>query len=238
MEYLILFVVAYLAATVSASVGFGGALIFLPILANIVGIKEAVPVLTVAQIFGNASRFWFGRHELQWKPVLYFLAGSLPMAILSSSLYSGMKADWIFKLVGGFLVLVVIFRHLSVAKKVELGNPGMVLGGALTGFLSGLTGSAGPTGALFFLGLNLPPVAYVASDAFASLVLHLTKTIVYSKYSLVTTKGLLVGSFAGVAMIGGSYTGKLLLSRISKEKFLMVVEGLIVAFGLQMMFLA
>ncbi|UOQ98334.1 TSUP family transporter [Hymenobacter sp. 5317J-9] len=133
---------------------------------------------------------------------------------------------------------VVIYRHLNVAKKVELGNPGMVLGGALTGFLSGLTGSAGPTGALFFLGLNLPPVAYVASAAFASLVLHLTKTIVYSKYALVTTKGLLVGTFTGVAMIGGSYTGKLLLSRISKEKFLMVVEGLIVVFGLQMMFVA
>lgn len=69
-------------------------------------------------------------------------------------------------------------------------------------------------------------MAYVASDAFASLVLHLTKTIVHSKYALVTTKGLLVGTFAGVAMIGGSYTGKLLLSRISKEKFLMVVERL------------
>ncbi|MDB5236320.1 MAG: sulfite exporter TauE/SafE family protein [Hymenobacter sp.] len=237
MDYIILFAAAFFAATVSASVGFGGALIFLPILAHIVGIKEAVPVLTIAQLFGNGSRFWFGRHELKWTPVLYFLLGSVPCAIISSSLYSGMKADWLFRVVGGFLILVVLYRRLNI-KKIEAGNLGMVFGGALTGFLSGLTGSAGPTGALFFLGLNLSPVVYIASDAFASLVLHFTKIIVYSKYSLINTKGLLVGAFAGAAMIGGSYAGKVLLSKVSKERFLLIVEVLIVLSGLQMIFFA
>jgi uncharacterized membrane protein YfcA len=236
LAYLYLFLAAYFAATVSASIGFGGALIFLPLLANIVGIKEAIPVLTIAQLFGNGSRFWFGRHDLKWPPVLYFLLGAIPSAILACNLYSDLKAEWLFKCVGGFLILVVIYRRFNI-KKIEAGNLGMVFGGALTGFLSGLAGSAGPTGAIFFLGLNLPPLAYVASDAFASLILHITKIIMYSRYSLINLHGLIVGSFAGVAMITGSYTGKIILSRVSKEKFLILVEILIVLSGLQMIFL-
>jgi len=35
----------------------------------------------------------------------------------------------------------------------------MIIGGAITGFLSGLIGSAGPIGATFFLSLNLNPVS-------------------------------------------------------------------------------
>ncbi len=49
----------------------------------------------------------------------------------------------------------------------------MIIGGGITGFLSGLAGSAGPPGAAFFLGLNLSAVAYVASEAFTALALHL-----------------------------------------------------------------
>src|SRR6478736_1212403 len=235
MDYLYLFVAAYIAATVSASIGFGGALIFLPILAHIVGIKEAIPVLTIAQLFGNGSRFWFGRRELKWEPVLYFLAGAIPFAIIACTLYSNIQAALLFKYVGGFLILVVLYRRLNI-KKIEAGNIGMIVGGALTGFLSGLTGSAGPTGALFFLGLNLSPIAYVASDAFASMALHITKIIVYSRYSLITMQGLLVGAFAGLAMIGGSFTGKVLLSKISRERYLLIVEILIILSGIQMIF--
>lgn len=235
LEYLILFLAAYGAATISASAGFGGALIFLPILANIVGIKEAVPVLTIAQLFGNGSRFWFGRHQLKWKPVLYFLAGSIPLSILGSYMYADFKADWLFKWIGVFLILVVVYRRLNI-NKIRGGYAGMILGGAITGFLSGIAGSAGPMGAAFFLGLNMPPLAYVASDAFASLVMHLTKIIVYSKYSLITAKGFFVGSFAGIAMILGSYTGKLIISRISRERYVLIVEILIMLAGLQMIF--
>lgn len=45
----------------------------------------------------------------------------------------------------------------------------MLLGGALTGLISGIAGSAGPLGASLFLGLNLSAIAYVASEAFTAL---------------------------------------------------------------------
>jgi len=47
---------------------------------------------------------------------------------------------------------LVVSRQIKI-KKIVLGNKGMLIGGELTGFLSGLAGSAGPLGAAFFLGL-------------------------------------------------------------------------------------
>jgi uncharacterized protein len=62
----------------SGAAGFGGALLLLPVLSNILGVKTAVPVLTIMQLLGNLSRVWFGRTQISWKPVGYFLPGALP----------------------------------------------------------------------------------------------------------------------------------------------------------------
>jgi len=110
----------------------------------------------------------------------------------------------------------------------------MLIGGGLTGFLSGLAGSAGPLGAAFFLGLNMSALAYVASEAFTALAMHLTKTIVYGKYSLIGLTELYYGLFIGVAMILGSWTGKRLIEKLSKRTFIIVVEVLLVIAGIQL----
>lgn len=61
VELVILFLASWLAATVSGAAGFGGALILLPILTNLLGVKAAVPVLTIAQLGGQP------RVIIRWK---------------------------------------------------------------------------------------------------------------------------------------------------------------------------
>ena len=69
----IIFLVSFIAATISGAAGFGGALLMTPILSGIVGINAAIPVITIGQIFGNASRVWFGRKELNWTNNLFLI---------------------------------------------------------------------------------------------------------------------------------------------------------------------
>lgn len=236
-ELIILFLVSFLAATISGAAGFGGALLLLPALTTIVGIKAAIPVLTIGQIFGNASRVWFGRYELKWKPIIYFLLTAIPLTILGSYLFAGIDSHKIKIGIGVFLILLVIYRRTNI-KKIELGDKGMLLGGGLTGFLSGLAGSAGPLGAAFFLGLNLTATAYVASEAFTALTMHLIKTMVYNKYSLVGLTEFYYGAFIGVAMILGSWAGKKIIERLNREKFILLVEVLLLISGLQLILTA
>lgn len=232
-DLILIFCIAFFAASISGAAGFGGALLLLPVLSSVVGIKAAVPILTIAQIFGNASRVWFGRKELQWKPVLWFLLAAIPLTIVGSYFFTSIDAKKIKIGIGVFLIIIVVYRRLQ-KKQISLGNIGMLVGGGLTGFLSGLVGSAGPLGAAFFLGLNLTATSYIASEAITALAMHLVKTAVYNKFALIGRPEFLYGLFIGVAMIAGSWAGKKFIEKLSREKFVVLVEILLIISGLQM----
>jgi len=227
---------SWLAATVSGAAGFGGALLLLPILTNLLGVKAAVPVLTIAQLWGNASRVWFGRTEIKWRPVIYFIITAIPFSIIGGLLFVDLPKRLILIGIGILLIAIVILRRLNVTR-FNFGDKGLLLGGALTGFLSGLAGSAGPLGAAFFLGLDLPAISYIASEAVTAIAMHITKTIVYQKYALIGIQELGYGMLLGVGMILGSWTGKRIIEKLSREKFILLVEVLLVVSAIQLMFL-
>ncbi|MFQ3620565.1 MAG: sulfite exporter TauE/SafE family protein [Spirochaetales bacterium] len=230
-----LFVASWLAATISGAAGFGGALLLLPVLTNLLGVKTAVPVLTLAQLWGNASRAWFGRRVIQWKAVLYFVSTAIPFSIFGSFLLVDLPKGWILTSIGLLLMVIVLLRRLRVTK-IRLGEKGLLFGGALTGFLSGLAGSAGPLGAAFFFGLDLPALSYVASEAVTALSMHIIKTVVYQRFALIGFKEFFIGMFLGVGMILGSWTGKKIIEKLPKEKFILLVEVLLLISSVQLIF--
>lgn len=231
---IMLFLSAYIAATLSGAAGFGGALLLLPALTALIGVDAAIPVLTIGQIFGNASRVWFGRRELSWKPIMFFLITAIPLTILGSYLFVNISSQVIKIGIGVFLILLVIYRRIMPVAQTKWSNKGMLLGGSLTGLLSGLVGSAGPLGAAFFLGLNLAPTAYIASEAFTALIMHLIKTVVYGKYALIASTELAYGLFIGIAMILGSWTGKRIIEILPKKYFRLLIEILLLLSGVQL----
>src|ERR1700752_4454000 len=87
-RFLLLAVVAFIAALLAAVTGFGGAAVLLPMLVFVFGVREAIPILTVAQLIGNASGFWFTRHELDWRVVAWFALGVVPMALAGGFLFA------------------------------------------------------------------------------------------------------------------------------------------------------
>ncbi|MHA6522926.1 sulfite exporter TauE/SafE family protein [Tessaracoccus sp. G1721] len=209
---------AFVAAAVSGSAGFGGALLLLPLLTTVVGAEQAVPLLTVAQLVGNLSRVGFGVRSIAWRPVGLFLVGAIPASVAGSLLFVSLPTGLLTRSIGvGVLAFAVLkyFRILTFKPSTRL----LLGGGALTGFLSGLIGSAGPLGAAVFLSLGLPPVTYVASEATTALAMHAVKTVVYG------TTLTLDGSFWGLAailgatMVAGTWVANRFLRRVSVKGF-------------------
>jgi len=213
----VLLFVSWLAATISGIAGFGGSLIILPVFSFIIGVKKAVPILTIAWMMGNLSRAGFGYKEIQWRPVIYFCIGALPAAILGSRMFVELPSALILKAIGIFLLSIVILRHLNI--KLVLPEKWFIPWGALVGFLSSTLGSAGPIGAVAFLGLNLAPTAYVASEAVTAVLMHFTKTIVYGRYALLTANDLYIGLILGAAMVVGSWTARRFIKKMSGKPF-------------------
>ncbi len=75
---------AFFTAALSGTVGFGGAILLLPILTGTVGVAKAVPLLTLIQIVGNTSRVVFARSEINWKAAFLYLVTAVPFAALGA----------------------------------------------------------------------------------------------------------------------------------------------------------
>lgn len=226
--WLILFASAWLAGTISGVVGFGGALLFLPILSQAVGAKAAVPILTVAQLLGNLSRAGFGWKSIAWRPAALFCAGAIPACIVGARVYIAIPAGAFPRLIGILLLGFIGLGHTPLSRAFPRGRL-MLLAGVLVGFLSGVAGSVGPLGAAAFLGLGLAPGAYVATEAVPAALIHMTKIGVYGSYAAITPEGLADGLAIGGAMILGSWTGRKLIDRVPAHRFRTLVEVLMLA---------
>lgn len=232
--YSVLILTSFIAAFISGAVGFGGALLLLPIVTACVGAEVAVPVLTIAQLIGNLSRMAFGIKQIEWKSVGLFCVTALPLAALGAFGFSVLPKDIVTRCIGGVLIILVLFKTI---KKIEFknGKKAMLVGGAVTGLLSGLAGSGGPIGAAAFLTLGLPPVAYIASEAATATAMHILKTAIYNKMVGLDTAALLTGFAMGVAMVVGTFTANRIIKKMEKAKFQKYVAVLLCTVGTYML---
>jgi len=232
--YFFLFAGSFLAAAISGAAGFGGALLLLPLLSKTIGTTMAVPILTIAQLIGNLLRVFFGFKQMKWKPVYMFIIGAVPMSVLGAFSFVKVPKEIITRGIGFAIIIFVALKYFKVLK-FEPSDRTLLIGGAVTGLISGLVGSAGPIGAALFLSLNLSPVSYIASEAVTAVAMHISKTVIYQKYLSIGPYVLGIGLFMGIAMIVGTWAGKKVIEKMPKEKFVNFVGVLLIFIGLQIM---
>lgn len=233
MYLFVLFAGSFFAALLSGAAGFGGSLLLLPAAAACLGAEASVPILTVAQLMGNAARMASGWREIDWGSVALFSAAALPLAALGAFGFALLPKGLVTRGIGAALVLLVLAK-LAARRELPKGRATLLLGGAATGGLSGLCGSGGPIGAAVFLSLDLSPVAYIASEAAAATAMHVLKIFVYGKLVRVGASALLTGLGMGVCMAAGTYAAKRFIQKLEKGKFQKFAAVLLCAVGAYM----
>ena len=232
MMTIIVVIVTALAASILAAVaGFGGAVIMLPVLVWAVGIQDAIPILTIAQLIGNLSRVLFNRRELKWPVVWRFALGAVPAAVIGGIIFATAPAAALVRLLGVFLILMVVYCHTRWWKNAKLTLRGFIPLGAASGILSAVLGTVGPFAAPFFLSFGLVKGAYIGTEAMTAVVMHVTKLGVYGSYALIGVRSLLIGIAIGAVMIFGTYLGKRLLNKVSEHFFPYIIEGTMLVAG-------
>ncbi|MEN6339773.1 MAG: sulfite exporter TauE/SafE family protein [Clostridiaceae bacterium] len=232
--WIVLILASFLAALISGAAGFGGALLLLPVITYYIGAEAAVPVITLAQLIGNLSRMASGFKQIKWSAVGWFCLTALPLSALGAFGFSVLPKDIVTRCIGGVLVLLVVFQMVKLFE-LKANNKTLLIGGAVTGGLSGLTGSGGPIGAAVFLSLGLSPVAYIASEAATATAMHILKTIIYSRLSFLTMETLLLGLSMGAAMVAGTFAANRFIQRMDKGRFQKFVAVLLGIVGLYML---
>src|SRR5690242_1274827 len=219
---------AFAGSVLAAVAGFGGAAVLLPLLVAAFGVREAIPILTVAQLLGNLRRAWFNRSELDLPVVGWFALTGVPAVLVGGFLFASAPLSFLTRLLGIFLIGVAAYRHSRAGTTMRLPLRAFAILGAVFSFLSALLGSVGPIMIPFFLAYGLVKGALIGTEALATVVMHVTKIAVYGSTAVLTARGLAVGLILGSVMIVGSYVGKRLLDRLPEAVFLLLIEAALV----------
>jgi len=230
-QWLLLGGAAFLASTLAAVAGFGGAAVLLPALVAVFGVRDAIPILTVAQLIGNGSRVWFNRREVALPVVGWFALGAVPLALAGGVLFATAPLGALKRVIGAFLLLMVLWRRLPGAPVWRPTARAFAGLGALFSFISALTGSVGPFMAPFFLAYGLVKGAYIGTEALATVVMHVVKLGAYAGMAILTGRAAVAGLALGPIMIAGSYVGKRILDRLPEKVFVVIIELVLVGAG-------
>lgn len=231
LRWILLAFTALFASTLAAVTGFGGAAVLLPVLVAVFGIREAIPILTVAQLIGNGSRVWFNRLEVNWKVVAWFAIGGVPMALLGGYLFAKAPLSALTRLLGAFLLLIVVWRHVRPRPPHSFPVAAFAGIGAGASFLSALLGSVGPLMAPFFLAYGLLKGAYIGTEALSTVAMHITKLVAYRQSNVLTLNGAVIGLALGPVMILGSWLGKRIVDRLPERVFILIIEAVLIVAG-------
>jgi uncharacterized membrane protein YfcA len=231
LKIALLLLVATFASALAAVAGFGGAAVLLPVLVTVFGVREAIPILTVAQFIGNGSRVWFNRGELEWRVIRWFTIGAVPFGLLGGYLFAIAPLSALTRFLGIFLLLIVVWRHLHPVPPRKFATKHFALIGAASTFLSSLLGSVGPMMAPLFLSYGLVKGAYIGTEAMSTVVMHVTKLVAYRSASILSWHAVTVGVGLGPAMFLGSWIGKKILERIPDRIFIVIIETVLVLAG-------
>lgn len=211
-------------------------MIYLPILAEIVGMKLAVPYLSLLLLSSNLSRAYFAWKFVDWKVLKAFLITAIPSAAIGALAYAYLPAFWIAKILGAYLLIYVGLNFLRVQwpKTANLRSISMI--GIPAGVTSAVVGGSGLILAPYFLRYGLIKESFLGTEALSTAGTHIAKLIVWGGASLLTVRDFVLLLPLMVLMIAGSYFGKVLVTRMRAHTFKGIMLAVLAAVGVRFLF--
>ena len=223
---------AFLASLLGSVTGSGATAVLLPVLVFYFGVRDSIPILTIANLASNIGRVWFNRSEISGTVVRYFALGAVPLAIGGALIFVHTPAATLTRLLGVFLLVTVAWRRLRPTPPRINSAVWFAPLGAGFGLLSGLLEGIGPLMAPFFLSYGLLRGAYIGTDALSTVLMQVPKLAVFGRinilYDRILTNGIVIAPF----MFLGAFAGKKIVSRISESQFALLIDLTLVVAGL------
>lgn len=233
--YMWVLTVSLIAGAVSGVIGTGSSVMLLPVLVHVFGPKEAVPVMAMAAVVGNAGRVLAWWREVDWRAVGAYALPGAPAAALGARTLWAMPAHAVDLALGLFFVLLVPARHLLRQRQWRLSLSQLAVAGAVTGYLTGLVLSTGPLSVPVFTAYGLLKGAFLATEAASALVLYLTKVMTFSGLGALPLDLAIKGLIVGGALTIGTFIGKIFVLRLPAEMFQRLLDCLMLLSGVALL---
>lgn len=241
MSYLVLPIVAFGAATLSAIIGMGGGMLLLAALFCFMSHSEAIPSHAAVQLISNSTRTLAFLGHVDWRTVGRFLLGMIPGAGLGLLLLyalgqPGAAEPWLKGLVGLYILGSLVLPRAAAAThgSVWWDFPLLGLAAGTAGFT---VGAVGPLIAPLFARRNFVKERLVATKALCQSLLHVAKIpgfLWLRSYDDLAGLGLVTLAMA-VLVIPGTLLGKRLLRNVSESRFVLLYRLALLVAGLKVL---
>lgn len=220
---------------ITASLGAGGGVLLLVLMAMWVPPAAIIPVHGMIQLGSNAGRAVLARHHTDWKTIAAFAPGVLVGAGVGAWLLVDLPAH-LWQLTIALFVLYLCWG--PSLPKGAFGPLGVFLASAITSFVSLFVGATGPLVAAFIKQMHTERFTTVATFATAMCLQHAPKALVFGVAGFVFQEWLVF--ILGMIACGfaGTWIGLHMLRTMSNRLFSLAFNILLTALAFRLLWQA
>ena len=215
--------------------GFGSGLIAIPLLALLMPLTVAVPLIVLLDYLASASHGIKHRESIQWKDLLPLLPFSVTGVLMALYLFRSVDAEVLRYGLGGFLLLFAVYSLFSFTPKAKPSLLWAVPGGTLGGFIGTLFGTGGPFYVLYLKIRGLDKTQFRATFATIFLLDGVGRIFGYALSGFFDLDLVKIIAVAIPLMAIGMYIGGHIHTNMSQQTFQRGISLLLVFSGLSLL---
>lgn len=238
LEMLFVLAVGLVAGTISGIVGTGASIILIPILVAQYGPQQAVPIMAIASLMGNAAKVMAWWRETDWKATAVYALTGIPAAALGARTLLALPAQVVDASLGAFFILMIPGRRWLAARDVRLGVGHLAIIGAAIGFLTGIVASTGPLNVAAISAYGLVKGAFIATEAATSIFVFLSKVVTFRISGALPREAIVNGLIIGGSLMAGAFVAKRFVQGMKPETFRLLIDGVMLIAGFSLLWMA
>ncbi|OIN56989.1 sulfite exporter TauE/SafE family protein [Arsenicibacter rosenii] len=229
---IVFYTLALLAEIIGTVGGFGSSLFFVPLAIHFFGFHRALGITAMLHLFSNVSKIALFREGIDWSLFLRIGITSILLVIVGAWLSRYIPGDTATLVLGIFMCLFAGFLLLRPGFVISPTNTNAAVGGGLAGFMAGLVGTGGAIRGLTLSAFRVDKAVFLATSALIDLGVDATRFGVYVAQDYLVSDDLMLAIPLLLVSGMGSYMGKIILDRLTYERFRLISLLLILLVGL------
>lgn len=232
MDILVVSIVSAAAGALTLFSGFGLGTLLLPAFALFMPAREAVAATAVVHLANNVFKLFLVGRDADRSVALRFGAPAVVAALAGAALLSRMGGA-VNEVMGA---LIIAFAVLDLAPSLfpaSFDRRWLPLGGALSGFLGGLSGHQGALRSAFLIKAGLSRDAFIATGVWVAVMVDVARLSLYGATFLGDTPASIAPlvATACLAAFAGSFGGSRLARKVTLRSVRVVVGVMLVVIG-------
>jgi uncharacterized membrane protein YfcA len=194
--------------------------------------------MAIASIMANLSRVLVWWRDVDWRACAAYSVTGIPAAALGARTLVALPPRLVEIALGVFFIAMIPARRRLAAGNWRLRLSHLAVIGLFVGFLTGIVVSTGPITAPIFLAYGLVKGAFLSTEAAGSLAVYLAKSATFRALGVLPEDVVVKGVTTGASLMVGAFVAKRFVLRIPPERFRLLMDALMLASGLAMLWAA